>query len=133
MALRRIVFEYLGVSVDVSEASVERNLIFRAACMTYVQPYSLAAQVGRLGDDVATEALAKAYAAGVVAGSPDPALADLDEQGWVRWLLSHPEEFDQIRAICEHPDNFKNLGVSRELRATGPSPQCFGTPSGTAS
>lgn len=108
MNVRRITFEYLDVSIDVLPAVVAENAVFRAAFAAYVQPYRLAAQLGRLSEDTARRGLAKAYAEGVITGSPTPALCDYGRADWERWLLEHPDEFETIRAVCEVAENFKD-------------------------
>lgn len=107
MILRRLVFAYSGdARVDVYPADFELNPAFAAAVEAYVKPYALAEELGRLDEDAARWALARAYAAAVIYGSPDEDLAGLDREGWVSWLLEDPVRFDDLRALCEDRTNF---------------------------
>lgn len=103
---RRLVFRGTDYVVDVRPANIEKNPVFAAAVQSYLQPLWLAAEMGRLSEERAHEALTLAYATGVVVGSPEPPLSGLDAEGWLRWLRENPEEFDLLRRFCEDPDTF---------------------------
>ena len=110
---RRIRFEYLdGLEIDFRPAVLELNPIFAAGVIQWVQPLQLAAQLPddhprHLSDQRATAALAKAYAIGVMQGSPEPgADAPAKPKQWEEWLIANPAEFESIRAIAEIESNF---------------------------
>lgn len=107
MNARRILFEYRNIEIDIFPADPEINMLFRAASMAYLKPLTFASQSGRLSEERAVEALAAAYAEGVISGSPTPELTNLDTLGWRKWLLANPHEFNSLRGIAEHKDNFK--------------------------
>lgn len=98
--------EDFGVEVDILPAVPEFNPLFNAAATACIKPLSLSAHLGRLSEEVAQEALARAYAEGVIVGSPTPELEHLDREGWYQWLLQHPDEFAIIRSIAEVKRNF---------------------------
>ncbi len=104
--VRCINFEYLPARIHVLPADLETNLLFRLAAKTHLEPFKVAADLGRLSEETATRNLALAYAEGVIVGSPDDELTKLNQSGWFDWLMSHPDEFDHIRGICEFPANF---------------------------
>ena len=114
MDIRRVRFAYLAgaPAIDVLPADPKANRIFAAALMAHVQPYALAARLGRLAEGTAERSLALAYAEGVVIGSPTSEL-QMDRHGWVSWLLAHPREFAILRSIAEDPEQWK--GPSREV------------------
>lgn len=109
MILRRVELRYLGVEVDVYPAVLGMNPVYEAGIQEYLVPYQLAASVERLTEETAQRALAQLYAAAVIHGSPSITLAGLDREGWVSWLLENPDAFDDLRAVCEDPDNFVEL------------------------
>lgn len=114
--MRRIVFEYLDppLRLDVLPADVNVNAVFRAAAITHAQPAALAAMVGRLSEDAARRRLARAYAEGVITGSPTEGYTHYSRDDWCAWLLAHPEEFDRVRGICEVLSNFEDPDHAQE-------------------
>lgn len=106
--MRRINLAYVPIRIDVLPADPEINPVYRAASLAFVQPYSLAASLGRLREETSVRALARAYAEGVICGSPDDEYIYYDREDWVRWLTAHPEEFGTIRSICEVRKNFED-------------------------
>lgn len=103
MAVRRIRFAYLPgePAIDCRPPHVDLNLDFRDAVMRNLAPLKLAQRLGRLSETTARRALARAYAEGVVTGSPTAALEQLDTEGWEEWLLANPDEFDELRRLLD--------------------------------
>jgi hypothetical protein len=109
MNLRRLVFQYdddptnpvNGVKIDFLPADPSVNAVFRAALQAHVQPYALSAHLGRLTEPTAIKALAKAYAEGVITGSPCDALMNMTRGDWEQWLIDHPDEFERLREEAE--------------------------------
>ena len=110
MAMRCIEFAYIPARINVMPADPKLNVLFRAASMTYLQPFALAVELGRLTEATALKNLAMAYGEGVIAGSPDEELMDFTPRDWTKWLLDHPEEFEQLKGICEVSSNFVDEG-----------------------
>lgn len=108
MNVRRLRFDYIPVAIDILPADPKVNRIYAAAAMAHVQHLTLASQVGRLSEEVATRALAKAYAEGVIVGSPTPGYEEFDRTDWERWLNENPDEFSQLRSIAEVSENFES-------------------------
>ncbi len=122
MDFLRVRFSSLGgFAVDALPAVPELNPLFRASAMAWVRPLSLASQLGRVSEGVALRALARAYAEGVIAGSPTPEASGWGPGEWVAWLLAHPGEFDALRAIVGRRKTWEDLvpGVALEV---GPAP-----------
>lgn len=102
MQLKRFRFEYMGdVAVDCYPADPAINSVFRACLEQFVKPFMLAERVGRLSEEQATANLAKAYAQGVVAGSPSPGMTEFSYREWESWLIAHPDEFATLRDQLE--------------------------------
>lgn len=108
MNMRRLRFDYIPIAIDILPADPKVNRIYAAAAMAHVQHLTLAAQLGRVSEDRAEQALAKAYAEGVVVGSPTPGYEHYERSDWERWLLAHRDEFAQLRSIAEVPENFES-------------------------
>lgn len=90
-----------GLCIDFYPADPRVNCLFRAAMAAHVQPYMLAARVGRLSEDTATRALARAYAEGVISGSPSEELHCHSTAEWAEWLVANPREFEILREHAE--------------------------------
>lgn len=106
MRLRRVCLEYVPVRIDIMPAIAELNPFYRAAAMAFVQPYSLSAALGRITEETATDALARAYAEGVISGSPDAPFTAYSTHEWYHWLIDHPAEFADLRSVAEMKSNF---------------------------
>lgn len=110
MDFLRVRFATLGgFCVDVMPAIPEVNPLFRAASIAYVAPLSLASRVGRVSEVVGRRALARAYAEGVVCGSPSPEADGWGPAEWAAWLLGHPGEFDWIRSLASRAKVWEQL------------------------
>lgn len=105
--VRRINFQYVPIRIDVLRASTD-NPVYRAALMTYIQPFALAARLGRVSEEAATLAWAKVYAEAVIVGSPDDPYVGYDRAAWIQWLTEHPEEFERLRELCTPAENFQD-------------------------
>lgn len=128
MQLRRIRFNYKGtpdegcetdgMAIDFYPADPRVNCLFKAAADSFVAPLNFAQRSGRLSEERATEALAKAYAEGVVAGSPCPQFDGYTTRDWAHWLVKHPDEFEDLRAVAI-PEDLRGEGPGDTLTATG--------------
>lgn len=117
LALRRVRFAYLGdVALDCRVPDLNLNPAFREAVMRHIAPLRLAERMGALSEESALRGLARAYAEGVIVGSPSPSLGLLDAAGWEAWLLEHPEEFDKLRELLDDTEVWVRGGSRRAGR-----------------
>jgi hypothetical protein len=98
-----------GFSVDVMPAIPEVNPLFRAASIAFVRPLSLASALGRVSEHVGRRALVRAYAEGVICGSPSPEADGWGRKEWIAWLEAHPDEFDWIRNLASRAKVWEQL------------------------
>lgn len=124
--VRRIAFEYLDVEIDVLPAIMALNPVYEAACKAWVMPLEWAVRAKRHSEQGSNLALMKAYAEGVVVGSPTPALEDFKPEDWIRWFKEHPEEWQRLRGICEAPENFQESPPHGTPRGSGSPPDSSG-------
>jgi hypothetical protein len=94
-------FDEPHVSIDCWPPFVDINIIFMAAFKSFVAPYQLAIDAGKVSDETATRVMAQAYAEGVIARSRTPGYEKFKGRDWLAFFLKHPDHFDELRRACE--------------------------------
>ena len=113
MEVRRITFKEPfpepHISIDCWPPFAESNPIYAAAAHSFIQPYTLAIEMGRIEEKTALRFFAQAYAEGVIANCTSPGFKEMKGHDWTEWLLAHPEHFEELREILECRDNWSEL------------------------
>jgi hypothetical protein len=99
----RITFVEFGLSATIFPATTE-NAAYSKLLEELTTPYQLAMSLDKLSDETAAKIHAEVYAKTVVAEH-----ADLSEDDWMQWLLGHPDEFERLVFLAEHPDLWEGM------------------------
>jgi hypothetical protein len=114
MDVRRITFRAPfpepHLSIDCWPPFVDWNLLFRAAFRSFVDPYQLAIQAGKVSEETATRVMAQAYSEGVAAGSPTEGYESMTGPDWCAFFLKHPDHFEELRSYLEVRHNWEEPG-----------------------
>lgn len=116
MDIRRITFvapfAEPHLSIDCWPPFEELNAFYERAALSFLRPYQTAIDAGKIEEATAVRVLAKVWAFACIAKSPTPGFEKFKEADWERWLVLHPEHFEEMRAI---------LGVRRNWDPAGGS------------
>lgn len=103
MRFLRVSYDEFGLQTTIAPATAE-NPSYVAALRDRAAPFHLALLIDKMSEDAARKVLAEVYAESVVMDH-----GDLGKEGWVKWFLSHPDEFLRTVHVAEHPDLWEDM------------------------
>lgn len=123
MEIRRVTFAEPfpepHLSIDCWPPFPDLNMLFAAAAKAFVDPYTLAAQMGKISEESAIMVQAQAYAEGVVANSQTEGYEAYGVREWLAFFLEHPDHFDELRRHLEVRRNWDDPTEAQHGGARG--------------